>query len=88
MLHGVGFAVVVPLIINGSFLLRVTQYTATSGGMDPAPLLEHRKVFKASVQTKYDCSAERNAELAQRAKLVRFKSRLLHRVKEKTQVTH
>ena len=44
--------------------------------MDPAPLLEHRKVFKASVQTKYDCSAERNAELAQRAKLVRFKPHL------------
>ena len=39
LLHGADLAVIVPLIIYGSFLLRVTQYTATDGGMDPAPLL-------------------------------------------------
>ena len=40
MLHGEGFAVVVPPFREGNFHHRVTQYTATRGGMDPTPLSE------------------------------------------------
>ena len=37
LLHGGWFAVIVPLLIYRSSLLRVAQYSAV-GGMDPAPL--------------------------------------------------
>jgi len=52
------------------------QYTATSGGMDPAPLSELMNNCKLELRTRLVKAAESNAERAQRAKLVRFKSHL------------